>query len=213
MKVSVLATLWVGATAIVLPPPEGPYSVAMNVESFTDTSRMDPFAPANNPHHRHLMLSLFLPIEKSAGHCLVSKTPYMTPETASAYGSLAVSAGLANDTFTAFEFELCNRTYPSNDNNNNSNNNKRAESFPLAIFSPGYGHSRLLYGAMARSLASRGYAVATIDHPYDAIIVEFPNKDIIRAANLSEDECSLEKAVKVRRTRKSSTLNLALTLP
>lgn len=196
MKISVLATLLAGVTGIVLPAPAGPYSVAMNVHSLTDTSRIDPFAPANHPHHRHLMLSLFLPIEKGLGHCSVSKTPYMTPETALAYGSLAASIGLPNDTFKAFEFELCDKRNPGN-----KGNSKRAQSFPLAIFSPGYGESRLLYGAMARSLASRGYVVATIDHPYDANVVEFPNKKVIRAANLSDDDRTLEKVVKVSKPR------------
>lgn len=43
------------------------------------------------------------------------------------------------------------------------------------MFSPGLSASRLLYSAQARALASYGYIVITLDHPYDALFVEFPD--------------------------------------
>lgn len=52
--------------------------------------------------------------------------------------------------------------------------------FPLILFSPGLGESRLLYSATAKSIAAQGYIVATIDHPYDAEVVEFPNGAMVR---------------------------------
>lgn len=47
--------------------------------------------------------------------------------------------------------------------------------YPVAIFSPGYAGTRLVYGAMARSLASLGYVVFTVDHTYEASVVQFPD--------------------------------------
>jgi hypothetical protein len=41
---------------------------------------------------------------------------------------------------------------------------------------------------MARSLASEGYAVVTIDHPYDASVVEFPNGKIIKTVGISDED-------------------------
>ena len=57
--------------------------------------------------------------------------------------------------------------------------------FPIVIFSPGLGNSRLIYSGIAQSLASQGYAVVTVDHPYDASIVEYPDGTYVLAANIT----------------------------
>ncbi|WP_399218506.1 hypothetical protein [Streptomyces sp. SAJ15] len=44
---------------------------------------------------------------------------------------------------------------------------------PLVVLSPGFGMSRLTLTALGEDLASRGYAVAAVDHTYEAP-VEFP---------------------------------------
>lgn len=193
------------AKAILVPGPTGPFSVAMHVQPLTDASRLDPFAPVEHPHNRRILVSMFLPIETKKGSCSVSKVPYMTPEVAAEYGTLASSVGLPNDTFRGFELEFC-EPLPSTEGRHKKT---RRSTFPLAIFSPGYGESRLLYGAMARSLASQGYVVATVDHPYDAT-VEFPDGSIIRAADLSDDDATLEKVVKVRANLQEA-VNIILT--
>ena len=65
------------------------------------------------------------------------------------------------------------------------------------MFSPGAGTSRLYYGALAQSLASSGYAV-TIDHPYDADVVEFLDGTLVFNANITSDILSLGKTVSTR---------------
>ena len=47
--------------------------------------------------------------------------------------------------------------------------------FPVLVFSPGYGVSRLLYTAAAEDLASLGYIVILVDHPIDASFIEYPD--------------------------------------
>lgn len=44
--------------------------------------------------------------------------------------------------------------------------------WPLVIFSPGYGASRAFYTSVISGLASEGYVVLALDHPYEAAIVE-----------------------------------------
>ncbi|KAL6717301.1 hypothetical protein ACLMJK_005216 [Lecanora helva] len=56
---------------------------------------------------------------------------------------------------------------------------------PVVIFSPGLGTSRLLYDAIAQSVASYGYTVITIDHPYDVDVVELPNGTLSYAVSIS----------------------------
>ena len=50
-----------------------------------------------------------------------------------------------------------------------------SKEYPLLVFSPGFGESCLTYSAMLEDLASHGYVVAAIDHPYDASCVVFPD--------------------------------------
>jgi predicted dienelactone hydrolase len=72
--------------------------------------------------------------------------------------------------------------------------NKKNE-YPLVLFDPGFGESRLIYGAMARSLASHGYVVVTVDHPFDAPAVQFPDGSIIQGVDL--DDSNIEVLQKV----------------
>jgi len=51
--------------------------------------------------------------------------------------------------------------------------------WPVVIFSPGYGASRAFYTSLVTGLASRGYAVFAIDHPYEAAVVELADGRIV----------------------------------
>ena len=56
------------------------------------------------------------------------------------------------------------------------------------LFSTGLGTTRFIYSYLAQAVASAGYIVVTIDHPYDADVVEFPGGRLVVAANLTEAE-------------------------
>ncbi|KAF3356813.1 Cytochrome P450 61 [Verticillium dahliae VDG1] len=126
------------AQAILVAPPTGPFAVSMSVTPLTDESRLDPYAPANATHARRILISTFLPVNETETPCRNNKTvPYMTPLVAEAYDQLGVAIGLPNGTFSSFELDFCvARTSPC-----------RAPSatYPLLIFSPGWGNPRLLY--------------------------------------------------------------------
>lgn len=47
------------------------------------------------------------------------------------------------------------------------------------VVSPGYAQDRALDTTLVEDLASRGYVVASIDHPYDATEVEFPGNRLV----------------------------------
>ncbi|MEU7042721.1 hypothetical protein AB0A77_16885 [Streptomyces varsoviensis] len=51
--------------------------------------------------------------------------------------------------------------------------------WPLVLFSPGLGEYRAGLTALAEDLASRGYVVASVDHPGDAAAVEFPDGRLV----------------------------------
>ncbi|RSM98230.1 hypothetical protein DMB42_45350 [Nonomuraea sp. WAC 01424] len=52
--------------------------------------------------------------------------------------------------------------------------------FPLVLFSPGLGGVRTQNTAWAEELASRGYVVAALDHPYDSAVVTLTDGRTIR---------------------------------
>ncbi|TPX07080.1 uncharacterized protein E0L32_010975 [Thyridium curvatum] len=178
------------AEAIVLPEPVGPYKVAHAAYPLTDKSRIDPYAPSNASHPRSVMISVFWPVDNSI-KCTTETAPYMPPASAKLHGILANAIGLPNSTFADFSVDYCRVT-------GRKGCGARRQMYPLAIFSPGFGNSRLTYSALAKSVASYGYIVVTVDHPYDANIVEFPDGTVIYGGHIGEDDASLEQAVKVR---------------
>lgn len=178
-----LLSLISAVAAINVPNPTGPFSVARHVLPLTDNSRLDPYAPSPQP--RKILVSFYLPVREK---CVTERVPYMTPAIAEEYGQMAVQIGLPNDTFTKFTVDYCNLKKMVSCSRQN---------YPVAIFSPGLGNSRLIYGVRAQSLASHGYIVVSIDHPYDAL-TEFPDGTIIQPVDISDDDDSqLSKDVAV----------------
>lgn len=51
--------------------------------------------------------------------------------------------------------------------------------FPTVIFSPDFASTRLLYCATAENLASLGFVVVVVDHPADALFIEYPGGKFI----------------------------------
>jgi hypothetical protein len=95
----------------------------------------------------------------------------MPPLTASVMGKVGETLGLPEGTIEKFEMETCNISTIHPEKEGKEAN----QDFPVLVFSPGFAGTRLIYGAFARSLASLGYIVITVDHPYEAYIVEFPD--------------------------------------
>lgn len=189
MYFSIVTLLLIGAVqSVLLPKLQGTYAVASRVQDLTDVTRLDPSAPAESPTLRRILISLFFPLDTSRTPCSPETVPYLPPETTRVYSQQAPSMGLPADFLGSFEVDYCNlsRIAPCK-------RSKTDPEFPVAIFSPGHTVSRLLYTALARNLASRGYVVITVDHPYDADVVEFPDGTVIRGnSNTTTDSQILD---------------------
>lgn len=181
------------AEAILIPSLDGPFSTALRVQSLTDHNRMDPYAPKKNTLRR-ILTSTFWPISHDSV-CGNETIQYMPPATAASYGPLAESAGLPNDTFSAFEISFCKLSGVVGCKSERTT--RKSSRHPLVIFSPGLGESRLLYSNMAKSLAGQGYVVITVDHPYDTQVVEFPDGSVVQGGNISDDDSAMEQAIQV----------------
>ena len=57
------------------------------------------------------------------------------------------------------------------------------EPFPVLIFSPGLGAPALAYTIQLGQLASHGYVVVALDHPYDTALVRLPDGRLIPYTN------------------------------
>lgn len=181
--------------AILVPGPTGPYAVAMKEQPLTDTSRADPLDPTGKSKSRRLLVSLYLPVDISRRSCPTVTVPYMTPPVAASYGQQATQVGIPDTFYNAFEMEFCDlkKLSPCGQA---SNKNKE---YPFIFFDPGFGESRLIYSAMARSLASHGYVVVSVDHPFDAPAVQFPDGTVIEGVDLDDSNLSvLQQVLKVR---------------
>lgn len=205
MKSTILFLLAPGALGLtqptqLIPQLGGPFAVSNVVLPLTDTSRRDPY---NTTQARRVLLSLYLPAPRSAA-CNPQNVPYMTPAVTAWYNQYVASFGLPGNLFDHLGLQFCESVQQSG--------RKCREHFPVVLYSPGSGNSRLIYGARARSLASQGYMVVTVDHPYDAAVVEFPDGSIVLGADIDDsDETQLAKAVAVRAQHSSLPCSNLLT--
>jgi hypothetical protein len=111
----------------------------------------------------------------------------MPPATATFEDAALAPFGIPNGTFLQFRLQVCPPLAflcP-------------ATTFPVILFSPALGTSRLLYSALLQWIASAGFTVIALDHPYDADIVEFPDGALITSANITTD-AQLAVALKSR---------------
>ncbi len=194
MKFFIVIPTLIGAVqSLLVPKTQGLYSVASKVQDLTDVSRLDPYAPTGRSAFRRILISTFLPLNASRFPCSPEVVPYLPPETTRVYTQLAVGMGLPAAFVSAFEVDYCKLPPAAA-----CKDSKKGVAFPVAIFSPGHSASRLLYTALARSLASRGYVVITIDHPHDADIVEFPDGTVIRGPDNTTSESAILQNLQVR---------------
>lgn len=184
--------------AIVLPPGTGKYGVGTIELQLVDYSRSNPFAAANvsTPGPRAIMVQLFYPAKNVNKYPLA---PYMGPRAAA---FLELSFGVPAGAISLVQ-----------SNSHKAAPIKPCDDIQAILFSTGYGAARQVYTTYAEELASHGYLVIAIDHPYDAAVVEFADGSIVFAdpeTNLS-DPTTLTKLRDVRVQDTLFTMNLLYT--
>lgn len=153
-----LLTLFHAVHGIIqVPSLPGPYSLGTTVLQATDPSTS-----------RSLMLSLFYPTSKnSSSYTLAPSFPPATALHLAELYSLPPSVPLQE--FTSRSYNLAPLLL----------SHHKSFDFPTLLFSPGYGASRLIYTAIAENIASLGYLVITVDHPFDVDFIEYSNGTIV----------------------------------
>ncbi|KAK5045933.1 hypothetical protein LTR84_008719 [Exophiala bonariae] len=152
--------------AILLPAPPGSANVHITHFPLTDTSRVDPFAPCCDLPRR-LMVTLYQPAT-----CEQTETITYIPPTSAAAIKKVFSPYLPNISLDNFELQVCPEAAVEND-------------LPLLFFTPGYWAPRVVYAVMLQWVASLGFNILAIDHPYDGAIVEYPDGSYVEYANVT----------------------------
>lgn len=168
--ISILYSLYLGLPGnvlanetpkIPLPALSGPFEVGTVVIEMTDASTINPFTDTS----RTILVQAFYPATNASDYPF---EPYMGPATAAFYENY---------------FHIPNGSLSTLQTNSHTGAPISYVSEPgVIIFSPSLGASRRVYTALVEDLASHGFIVISIDHPYDADIVEFPDGSTILSA-------------------------------
>jgi predicted dienelactone hydrolase len=157
---ALLLPLLLGLRGPSLPKPTGPYRVATSVFHLADSSRPDLLSKTPG-RPRELMLQVWYPTDAGAK---AEVAPYI-PDAA----LLQALKDTQHDFQDAAVFDAWKevRTDAALD----APLPRRRAKFPLLFFSHGLGEPRTLYTAVSQDLASHGYVVVCIDHPYGGVTV------------------------------------------
>jgi hypothetical protein len=150
-----------------LPTPTGPLAVGRIAYHWTDPTRTEPFSTANGAK-REVIVHVWYSANAQSN---APTWPYL-PDF-SLLEKCASEAEMKRLLGTAYESVKSGalRTHAMQ----NAKISSASKQYPLLLFSPGFGEYSLTYSAMLEELASHGYVVAAIDHPYDATCVVFPD--------------------------------------
>ena len=139
--------------SVELPPPTGTFSVGRTTFHWVDSARQE-ILSADPAARRELVVYLWYPSRATRGE----PAPYLPDFDAllaavgdSALGRLAGAGGLHVHARDDAPFA------------------GGRERHPLLLFSPGFGETALAYSTILEDLASYGYVVAAIEHPFDAL--------------------------------------------
>ena len=170
-----------------------PWKVAHARSALIDSQRKDPY---DGSEDRKVAYSVFMPVEEST--CTATTNDEYAPSRTAKSCNLQFFGDENAGVFDELYFESCS----------SASGETPADHFPLLVLEPAVQTSRFLYNQLARQLSANGAYVVTIDHPYDAPIVEFPGSDAIESnetikldafsVNRPVDDAEIKKAIDTR---------------
>lgn len=197
--VGLIATGPVAAWAFpvpVFPEPSGHFAVGTRVMQWTDAKR--PETATADPHDRRtVVVQLWYPARKSpAGAQRAQYLGRTEHEARTVSDALARGAGLPGFLIDGVPRAHSHAVF-------NASVADGGGRFPVVLFSPGSGGVRTQNTAWAEELASHGYLVAALDHPYDSAVVVLTDGRTIRTTLTStgdrdKDAASAADATAVR---------------
>lgn len=155
-----------------LPAPTGEFKVGRVTVHWTDASRIEPLSPDHD--YRVLMVDIWYPAESSTG----SLAPYLDTSTfEKALGPADFRSWFRDASDVVLKGVETHATIAAPFAATACGKRKLC---PVLIFSPGAGMARELYSVQMEDLATHGYIVAAISHPYDAVVSVLPDGRFIQ---------------------------------
>lgn len=140
-----------------LPTPTGAHPVGTTALHLKDASRSDPWNL--DIEARELKVTLWYPTKQRDGQ----RAPYMTPKESELTLKGWRITGVPSDTLSKTRTNAIKDAKPA------------GRMLPLVVLSPGFTKQVSTLTSLAENLASRGYAVAGIDHTYENYATTFPD--------------------------------------
>lgn len=162
------------------------YNISLTTGTLTDSSRNDPYAPFPVP--RALVVSVFQPAICDS----TVLVPYMPDDTAKYQTSLLqdlFQVPAEPSIFLDARLTICSQD-PSNVT--------LIDDIPILLFSPGYTIPRHYYNFLASAIARKGFTVITIDHPYDANIITYPDGHSVYNPNTTQHPTAWKEHLPIR---------------
>ncbi|MBG0831807.1 alpha/beta hydrolase [Planomonospora sp. ID67723] len=141
---------------VTLPAPTGDHPVGTTVLYLKDASRPDPWNL--DADARELKVTLWYPTGQRDGQ----RAPYMTPKESELLLKGSRITGVPYDTLSKTRTHAVEDAEPT------------GRRLPLVVLSPGFTKPVSTLTSLAEDLASRGYVVAGIDHPYENYATTLP---------------------------------------
>jgi predicted dienelactone hydrolase len=151
-----------------LPPPTGPYAIGTQTFRWVDGARPE-VATADPGDHRNVVVQAWYPAARGVrgagapyidGLARLPKSVSLIPRfVMRAYGRIDTHAVAAAPVST------------------------EQQTWPVLLFSPGAGAPRAFYSGLAAELASRGWVVMALDHPYEVAVTQLADGRIAYPSN------------------------------
>jgi predicted dienelactone hydrolase len=154
-----------------LPAPTGPYPVGTQTRHLVDESRDDPFSDRPGGR-RELMIQIWYPADVSSSGQLAPYRERTITTFKSAHFALVKSHSLLQARLSPLQ-----------------------ERYPVLLYTPSWSGTRTECTTQVEELASHGYVVVGIDHPYSASAVAFPDGQIARRKFVGDEDYSSPAAV------------------
>jgi dienelactone hydrolase len=159
--------VWILPAVPTLPQPDGRYAVATQVYRWTDAARDEPHT-ADPTDRRSVIAQAWYPTTRREHSRGVARLAYIDgidhmPAQVSVMPGFMLRRYGQIDTHAENLAPLALSARP----------------WPVVIFSPGYGAPRAVYTGLATRLASRGFVVFALDHPYEAAVTQLPDGRVV----------------------------------
>ncbi|WP_278264568.1 hypothetical protein [Nocardia sp. AG03] len=152
---------WVVPPVPSLPAPTGPYAVGSEIFRWVDESRAEPATEADD--RRNVVVQAWYPTATVSGRQWV----YLDGST-DLPARVSGIPGFLLRYYDRIDTHASAQT-PVSD---------ARPRWPVVLFSPGYGAPRAFYTGLLTDLASRGFVVLAVDHPYESGVTELADGTI-----------------------------------